>query len=131
MFKHAIMCWRILCIGIYRLDSRGFRVVITNPPQLLKVRADDQVSIELIIEGFIPMSRSEKHIFCQVFCFIPSASPIPSKDQWQRSSFFSATPSPISMKKISFDNIRNGFTFSGMSAKELARQNAFVLTTTP
>lgn len=38
------MCWRILCLGIYRLDRRGFRVVITNPPKSLKIHIEDQVS---------------------------------------------------------------------------------------
>ncbi|VDL37045.1 unnamed protein product [Hymenolepis diminuta] len=49
VFIHALMCWRILCLGIYRLDRRGFRVVITNPPTNLKICIDDQI-----------------------FCFVPS-----------------------------------------------------------
>ncbi|KAH9282204.1 Calcium-activated potassium channel subunit alpha-1 [Echinococcus granulosus] len=97
VFIHALMCWRILCLGIYRLDRRGFRVVITNPPKVLKMCTDDQV-----------------------FCFIPSESTVLQEDAgsvvstptMDSSLFFSRTP---------------GATYAGMSAIELARQSANVL----
>ncbi|CAH8497885.1 unnamed protein product [Dicrocoelium dendriticum] len=31
IFLRCLTCWEILCLGLYRLDSRGFRYVLTNP----------------------------------------------------------------------------------------------------
>eukprot|EP00108_Taenia_solium_P010834 TsM_000275800 transcript=TsM_000275800 gene=TsM_000275800 len=97
VYIHALMCWRILCLGIYRLDRRGFRVVATNPSKALKICNDDQV-----------------------FCLIPSectllqedAGSVVSTPTMDSSVFFSRTP---------------GATYAGMSAAELARQSAILL----
>nr|VZI09678.1 unnamed protein product [Spirometra erinaceieuropaei] len=43
VFSRAMTCWRTLCLGLYRLDQRGFRFVFTNPPRNIQVRPDDQV----------------------------------------------------------------------------------------
>ncbi|VDD75818.1 unnamed protein product [Mesocestoides corti] len=97
VFTHALMCWRILCLGIYRLDRRGFRVVITNPPRNLKICADDQV-----------------------FCFIPSEFIAPIEDP-QSPYSTCTTESNIFLTKTPYT------TYAGMSAVELARQSASVM----
>ncbi|VDN96425.1 unnamed protein product [Rodentolepis nana] len=93
VFVHALMCWRILCLGIYRLDRRGFRVVVTNPHTNLKICLDDQI-----------------------FCFVPSECTALAEDT------LSVFSSPT-IDSFSFFSNTPGATYGGMSAAELARQS--------
>lgn len=45
VFLRCICCWRIVCLGIYRLADQGFRYVLANPSPNTIIHLSDLVSL--------------------------------------------------------------------------------------